>query len=80
VVAQAAQATHSIDNAKIISYLHSGATLDSVLGKVKFDSLGENTAGKTLGFQWQKGAFVQTLPSGTTGVHPPVYPKPTWKG
>jgi branched-chain amino acid transport system substrate-binding protein len=80
VVAQAAQATHSIDNAKIISYLHSGATLDSVLGPVKFDSLGENTAGKTLGFQWQKAALVQTLPSGTPGVHPPVYPKPVWKG
>ena len=29
VVAQAAQATHSLDNAKIISYLHSGATLDT---------------------------------------------------
>jgi branched-chain amino acid transport system substrate-binding protein len=80
VVAQAAQATHSLDNSKIISYLHSGATLDSVLGAVKFDSLGENTAGKTLTFQWQNGTFVQSLPAGTPGVHAPVYPKPPWKG
>jgi branched-chain amino acid transport system substrate-binding protein len=80
VVAQAVQATHSLDNKKIISYLHSGATMDSVLGAVKFDSLGENTAGKTLTFQWQKGKLVQTLPAGTPGVHPPVYPKPPWTG
>jgi branched-chain amino acid transport system substrate-binding protein len=80
VVAQAAQATHSLDNKKIISYLHSGATMDSVLGPVKFDSLGENLAGKTLTFQWQKDKLVQSLPAGASGVHPPVYPKPPWKG
>ena len=80
VVTQAVQATHSLDNGKIISYLHSGATLDTVMGPVKFDSLGENTVGKTLGFQWQNGSLVQTLPAGTPGTHPPVYPKPVWKG
>jgi branched-chain amino acid transport system substrate-binding protein len=80
VMAQAVQATHSLDNQKITAYLHSGATLDSVLGPVKFDSLGENTAGKTLTFQWQKAKLVQALPAGAPGVHPPVYPKPVWKG
>jgi branched-chain amino acid transport system substrate-binding protein len=80
VMAQAVQATHSLDNQKITAYLHSGATLDSVLGPVKFDSLGENTAGKTLTFQWQKDKLVQALPAGAPGVHPPVYPKPAWKG
>jgi branched-chain amino acid transport system substrate-binding protein len=80
VMAQAVQATHSLDNQKITTYLHSGATLDSVLGPVKFDSLGENTAGKTLTFQWQKDKLVQALPAGAPGVHPPVYPKPAWKG
>jgi branched-chain amino acid transport system substrate-binding protein len=80
VMAQAVQATHSLENAKITAYLHSGATLDSVLGPVKFDSLGENTAGKTLTFQWQKDKLVQALPAGAPGVHPPVYPKPAWKG
>jgi branched-chain amino acid transport system substrate-binding protein len=80
VVAQAVQATHSLDNAKLISYLHSGVTLDSVLGPVKFDSLGQNTAGKALSFQWQKGALLQSLPTTTPGSHPPLYPKPAWKG
>ncbi|HEX3831166.1 MAG TPA: amino acid ABC transporter substrate-binding protein [Solirubrobacteraceae bacterium] len=80
VMAQAVQATHSLDNQKITAYLHSGTTLDSVLGPVKFDSLGENTAGKTLTFQWQKDKLVQALPAGAPGVHPPVYPKPAWKG
>ena len=80
VIAQAVNATHSLDNAKLIAYLHSGATLDTVMGAVKFDALGENTAGKTLGFQWQKGALLQTLPTGTPGVHTPLYPKPAWQG
>jgi branched-chain amino acid transport system substrate-binding protein len=77
-MAQAVAATHSLDNKKIIAYLHSGATLDSVQGPVKFDPLGENTAQKTLTFQWQNGALVQTLPAGQPGVRPPVFPKPPW--
>ena len=80
VIAQAVEATHGFDNSKIISYLHSGAAMDSVQGPVKFNSLGENTAGTTLTFQWQKGALVQTLPTTTKGSTPPVYPKPDWKG
>jgi len=80
VIAQAVNATHSLDNAKILAYLHSGVTLDSVQGPVKFDSLGQNTAQKTLTFQWQNGTLVQTLPTTTAGSKPPVYPKPNWKG
>jgi branched-chain amino acid transport system substrate-binding protein len=80
VIAQAVQANKSLDNQKIISYLHSGVTLDSVQGPVKFDSLGENLAQKTLTFQWQKGALVQALPTATTGSTPPQYPKPAWAG
>ncbi|MBV8943242.1 MAG: amino acid ABC transporter substrate-binding protein [Solirubrobacterales bacterium] len=80
VIAQAAEATHSLDNQKIISYLHSGVTLDSVQGPVKFDGLGENTAGTTLTFQWQNGNLVQTLPTTTAGSKPPLFPKPAWKG
>jgi branched-chain amino acid transport system substrate-binding protein len=79
-ITQAVQATHSLDNQKIISYLHSGATLDSVQGPVKFDALGENTAQKTLTFQWQNGSLTDTLPIGTAGSKPPQYPKPPWKG
>ncbi len=80
VVAQAVAATHSLDNAKIISYLHSGVTLDSVQGPVKFDDLGQNTVLKALTFQWQTGKYLQTLPTTATGSKPPVFPKPAWKG
>jgi branched-chain amino acid transport system substrate-binding protein len=80
VLAQAVQATGGFDEAKISKYLHSGAVFDSVQGPVRFDSLGENTAQKTLTFQWQKGTLVQSLPTSTSGSTPPVYPKPAWAG
>ncbi len=79
VLAQAVQATHGFDQQKIISYLKSGVTLNSVQGPVKFDSLGENTAQKTLTFQWQNGTLVQSIPTSTAGSTPPIYPKPAWK-
>jgi branched-chain amino acid transport system substrate-binding protein len=78
IVAQAVNATHSFDNSKIIAYLHSGVTLNSVQGPVKFDSLGENGAAAAFAFQWQKGNLVQVLPVGATGSKPVVYPKPNW--
>jgi branched-chain amino acid transport system substrate-binding protein len=80
VIAQAVAANHSLDNQKIISYLHSGVTLDSVQGPVKFDSLGENLAQKTLTFQWQKAVLEQTLPTTSPGSKPPQFPKAAWAG
>jgi branched-chain amino acid transport system substrate-binding protein len=80
VLAQAVQATHGFDQQKLTAYLHSGVTLDSVQGPVKFDAAGENTAQKTLTFQWQNGTLVQSLPTTTPGASQPVYPKPAWKG
>jgi branched-chain amino acid transport system substrate-binding protein len=80
VIAQAVQATHGFDNSKIIAYLHSGVTFNSVQGPVKFDSLGENTSQKTLTFQWQNGTLVQSIPTATAGSHAPLYPKPAWQG
>jgi branched-chain amino acid transport system substrate-binding protein len=77
-VAQAVAATHSLDNSKIIAYLHSGATLNSVQGPVKFDSVGENGAAAAFAFQWQKGTLTQVLPVGATGSKPVEYPKPNW--
>jgi branched-chain amino acid transport system substrate-binding protein len=79
VVAQAVAATHSLDNSKIISYLHSGVTLNSVQGPVKFDAKGENGAAAAFVFQWQKGNQVQVLPVGAAGSKPPTFPKPDWK-
>ena len=78
IVAQAVAATHSLDNAKIIAYLHSPVTLSSVQGPVKFDSLGENGAAAAFAFQWQKANLVQVLPIGVTGSKPAEYPKPNW--
>jgi hypothetical protein len=72
--------TGGFDQGKINSYLHSGVTLDSVQGPVKFDALGENTAQKTLTFQWQNGNLVQSLPTNTVGSKPPIFPKPAWTG
>jgi branched-chain amino acid transport system substrate-binding protein len=63
IVAQAVTATQSTNNAKIIAYLHSGVTLNSVQGPVRFDALGENGAAAAFVFQWQQGKFVQVLPS-----------------
>jgi branched-chain amino acid transport system substrate-binding protein len=80
VFAQAVKATHSFDQAKLISYMHSGVTLDSVQGPVKFNSVGQNTAQKTLTFQWQNATLVQSLPTSAIGSKPPQLPKPNWVG
>jgi branched-chain amino acid transport system substrate-binding protein len=79
VAAQAIKATGGTDNSKIISYLHSGVTLTSVQGPVKFDSLGRNGEATTYIFQWQNGKFVQVLPVGAAGSVTIVNPKPAWK-
>jgi branched-chain amino acid transport system substrate-binding protein len=78
IVAQAVAATHSLDNSKIIAYLHSPVTLSSVQGPVKFNSLGENSAAAAFAFQWQKANLVQVLPVGATGSKPAEYPKSNW--
>ena len=63
VVDQARDPLGSVDNAKLISYLHSGVTLQSVQGPVKFNALGENLVATAFIFQWQNGKFVQVLPA-----------------
>jgi branched-chain amino acid transport system substrate-binding protein len=79
VAAQAVTATGGTDNSKIITYLHSGVTISSVQGPVKFDSLGENAAAVSFVFQWQKnGDFSQVLPVGSSGSVPILAVKPAW--
>jgi branched-chain amino acid transport system substrate-binding protein len=80
VAAAAVKATNGTDNAKIITYLHSGVTLSSVQGPVKFDSLGRNGAATTYIFQWQNGKYVPVLPVGTAGGAKLLNPKPGWVG
>jgi branched-chain amino acid transport system substrate-binding protein len=79
VAAQAVKATGGTDNKKIISYLHSGVTLSSVQGPVKFDELGKNSSAAAFVFQWQKDAtYKQVLPAGTSGSVAVINPKPNW--
>jgi branched-chain amino acid transport system substrate-binding protein len=77
--ADAVTATKGIDNAKIISYLHSGVTLQTVQGPAHFNSVGENTTADKFIFQWQTGGkFVQVLPTTAAGSVSIVNPKPLW--
>jgi branched-chain amino acid transport system substrate-binding protein len=79
VMAAAITATGGTGNAKIISYLHSGVTLSTVQGSVKFDSLGENLAAAAFVFQWQSGGdFAQVLPVGAAGSVAILATKPAW--
>jgi len=78
VMEQAIVATGGTDNAKIIAYLHSGVTLTSVQGPVRFDALGENGSASAFVFQWQHGSFVQVLPANAAGSVPILAAKPPW--
>jgi len=80
-VAEAAiKATGGTDNQKIISYLHSGVTIQTVQGSVKFDSLGENSGVPAFIMQWQDNAteFNQVLPATAAGSKPFIATKPNW--
>lgn len=84
VTAQAVKAVGSLDQKKLIDELHSG-TFDSVQGKVKFDSTGQNTAAFAFVFQWQSGKlgpFKPTTAGVLTAVAPETsaieYPKHNW--
>jgi branched-chain amino acid transport system substrate-binding protein len=78
VIDQAVTRLRSLSNAKIIAYLHSGVTLRSVQGPVKFNALGENLVSTAFIFQWQHGRFVQVLPAAAAGSVKIEYPKPGW--
>jgi branched-chain amino acid transport system substrate-binding protein len=80
VAAYAVTATHSTSNAKIIRYLHSGVTLNTVQGPAQFTSLGENPKPASFIFQWQNGHYVQVLPVGAPGSVKITFPKPPWTG
>ena len=78
VVDQAVTRNNSLSNAKLIAYLHSGVTLQSVQGPVQFNKLGENLKPAAFVFQWQNGNFNQVLPAGATGSAGVLFPKPRW--
>ena len=80
VMAQAVTGTKGTDNAKIISYLHSGVTLSTVQGPVRFDNSGRNSSAAAFTFQWQQQgtAFKQVLPVSAAGSVAIINPKPNW--
>jgi branched-chain amino acid transport system substrate-binding protein len=78
VMAQAVTATKGFNNAKIIAYLHSGVSLNSVQGTVKFNALGENLAQTAYTFQWQGAKFVEVNPVSDKGSVKILFPKPAW--
>ena len=78
VMADAIKATGGTNNAKIIKYLHSGVTLNSVQGPVQFTALGQNPKPASFIFQWQNGNFNQVLPASAPGSVKILFPKPNW--
>jgi branched-chain amino acid transport system substrate-binding protein len=83
VVNQAIVATGGTNNKAIIAYLHSGVTLNTVQGKVLFNSLGENSAAAAFVFQWNDTGtvFNQVLPASDPGTKTPIIATtPAWAG
>ena len=78
VVEQAANKANSIDNAKLITALHSG-TYQTIQGPMSFDSTGKPQGGVGVYIeQWQSGQAVFVYPPTVAGSHKPEYPKPNW--
>lgn len=79
VLAQAANATQSIDNAKIIAQIQSGAIFNTVQGTAQFDpptypDAGQNKQAIAYLFQWQNGQFIPVYPYSAAAENP-QYPK-----
>jgi len=75
VLEQVVTMTKSLDNAKIISALHSGAPFNSVQGTVQFDPQGRNTSALSYLFQWQSGTLISVYPSSAAAQYT-AYPRP----
>jgi len=76
VLQQAVNQTHSLDNAKIISALHT-STFQTLQGPVKFAADGENSIAVPYLFQWQKGSLIPVYPQEQAMANL-EYPKPNW--
>jgi branched-chain amino acid transport system substrate-binding protein len=79
VVEQAATKANSIDNAKLITTLHTG-TYNTIQGPISFDSSGkpsEQGAGGVYVEQWQGGQAIFVYPASVASAQP-EYPKKPW--
>jgi branched-chain amino acid transport system substrate-binding protein len=78
VVEQAAKKANSIENAKLITALHSG-TYQTIQGPMSFDSTGKPQGGVGVYIeQWQSGQAVFVYPPTVAGSNKPEFPKPNW--
>jgi branched-chain amino acid transport system substrate-binding protein len=77
VVAAVAAKTHKIDNATIISTLHSGSW-PTILGTLSWSANGAPSGQFNL-VQWQKGQLLPVYPPSIAKA-PPEQPKPNWGG
>jgi branched-chain amino acid transport system substrate-binding protein len=77
LVAEVAKKTGKVDNATIISQLHSG-TWPTVEGNLSWDKYGA-PRGSTMLTEWISGKLLPVWPS-SVALHPPVIPKPPWGG
>lgn len=78
VVDQAANKANSIDNAKLISTLHTG-TYQTIQGPMGFDATGKPTGGVGVYIeQWQNGNAIFVYPT-TVAAKAPEYPKHNWQ-
>ncbi|RTL88643.1 branched-chain amino acid ABC transporter substrate-binding protein [Ancylobacter aquaticus] len=59
VFQQAAEATKSLDNAKLAEYIHSGKTFKTVLGDLIFDKKGDRTTLDYVLYVWKDGGYSQ---------------------
>jgi branched-chain amino acid transport system substrate-binding protein len=79
VVEQAATKANSIDNAKLITTMHSG-TYTTIQGPISFDSTGkphEQGGGGVYVEQWQGGQAIFVYPASVASAQP-EYPKKPW--
>jgi branched-chain amino acid transport system substrate-binding protein len=81
VLAAGVTGAGSTGNKKIISFLHSGVTLQTVQGLAKFNRVGVNVLSlkQAFIFQWQGGQFVQVLPGSAIGSSTIERTKPHWQ-
>jgi branched-chain amino acid transport system substrate-binding protein len=76
VLTEAVNKIHSIDNAKLLTELHSDS-FDTLQGPVKFASDGENSTAVAFLFQWQGGNLIPVYPQNFAQANP-EYPKAQW--
>jgi ABC-type branched-subunit amino acid transport system substrate-binding protein len=78
VLAAAITATNSVDNAKLINWLHANK-VQSIEGNFGWDSVGRPTGGSFDLIQWQSGHLVVAWPLNVaTNKTKPTIPKPSW--